>query len=161
MPTRQPTWKLIRNLGDKNPFDHGGYFIYQDETGVYPEEGEYLVEPEEEGGVYTIYRFTVDKLKVVVHEETHISYLVSDQYESGWSHPLHRYDEWFHEDLHKVAEVHGLDYKDLRDLFCSDDPLMRAEGYRAIGDYHGFLNLDAYPLTFTDREEVEARYAKK
>ena len=43
METKQPKWKLIAQLGDVNPIDYGGYFIYEDETGVYPPEGEKLL----------------------------------------------------------------------------------------------------------------------
>jgi hypothetical protein len=42
---------------------------------------------------------------------------------------------------------------------CSESPLDRAVAYRAIGDYHGFINLDESPLTDLDRSEIEARYA--
>lgn len=36
--------------------------------------------------------------------------------------------------------------------------IQRALVYRAIGEYHGYENLDQYPLTFKTRAEVEARY---
>lgn len=43
---------------------------------------------------------------------------------------------------------------------CSNDPTRLAHAYRAIGDYHGWDNLDGYPLTFTKRREVERRIKK-
>lgn len=85
--TNQPVWKLLANLGDVNPVDHGGLFVYQDLTGVYPEECEKLVSPA--------------------------------------------------------------------------DPIERARAYESIGDYHGFDNLDSYPLIFSNRSDVTARYTEK
>ncbi len=43
----QPKWKLLANLGDANPIDYGGYFVYRDETGVYRDEAEKLISPDE------------------------------------------------------------------------------------------------------------------
>ena len=41
----QPVWSCIANLGDVNPIDYGGYFVYIDTTGVYPPEAELLIAP--------------------------------------------------------------------------------------------------------------------
>ena len=43
----QPKWKLLANLGDANPIDYCGYFVYRDETGVYRDEAEKLISPDE------------------------------------------------------------------------------------------------------------------
>ena len=48
--TNQPDWECIGQLGDADPIEHGGYWILRDKTGVYPEEGEFLVVPEDEDG---------------------------------------------------------------------------------------------------------------
>ena len=61
--------------------------------------------------------------------------------------------------LSGVASSIGTSLSELRTLFCSDNPLDRATAYRAVGEYHGFENLDSYPLRFDTRAEVEARYA--
>lgn len=47
-----------------------------------------------------------------------------------------------------------MDYSEaaLRSDLCSDDPIKLAQAYRAIGDYLGWANLDAYPLTLTQAE---------
>ncbi len=44
----QPAWECIAQLGDKNPIDHGGYWILRDTTGVYAEEAELLLVPDDE-----------------------------------------------------------------------------------------------------------------
>jgi len=152
MPTKQPKWKLIANIGDTHPLDYGGYFIYRDETGVYPEEAELLLEPAEGENDYTIYRFILDRLKLKD------GYLVPLDYDSSWRHPVERYDAWFHRDLGSIASFVGTTKEDLEAAFTSKDPLVRAEAYRAIGDYHGWDNLDSYPLTNLSRSEVEKRY---
>lgn len=150
MATKQPEWEIIANLGDRSPFDYGGYFIYRDKTGVYPEEAELLI-PEEDEKTYTIYRFVLDPLKMVN------GYLVAKKYDRTWPHPLERYDEWFHKDLDGVASFIGSTKKELEEAFTSDEPLERALAYQAIGDYFGWDNLDSYPLQMT-RREVENRY---
>jgi hypothetical protein len=45
-------------------------------------------------------------------------------------------------------------------MFVSSEPGQRALAWQAIGEYHGWDNLDSDPLQFTSREEVEQRYAK-
>jgi hypothetical protein len=167
MATRQPSWLLLANLGDASPLEHGGYFIYADETGVYAPEGEILETPEEEPeesvaetlAGYIVHRFTLDRLQLIEDKETHKAYLVSERYAPEWPHALSQYDEWFHRDLQSVAEFVGSTLEELRAQFCSELPHERAHAYRAVGDYHGLDNLDAYPLRLT-RKETEARYTK-
>jgi len=143
---------LLANLGDANPIDYGGYFVHQDTTGAYTEEVEKLFVYEDS---WQVYRFPLDRLKIVQ------GYLVPLRYSPDWPEPLPRYDEWFHKDLDKVAESIGLSAQELKEQFCSDNPIIRARAYEAIGDYHGYENLDGYPLTFTNRKEIEARYKKE
>lgn len=153
MATKQPQWEMIANLGDMTPLDHGGYFIYRDKTGVYPEEAELLL-IEDEGGTYSVARFVLDRLKLVD------GYLVPFAYDATWPHPLERYDEWFHKDLEGVASFVGSTKEEMEAMFTSGDPLQRAEAYRAVGEYHGLENLDPDPLTGMTRAEAKKRYAK-
>jgi hypothetical protein len=46
-------------------------------------------------------------------------------------------------------------------MFTSSNLCERALAWQAVGDYHGFDDLDSYPLTFKSRAEVEARYAEE
>lgn len=160
METKQPIWKLLANLGDANPIDYGGYFVYTDETGVYPAEGEKLFAPldstELSDEEWTVYRFCLDRLKTVTDGAN--VYLVPFECDETWPHPIASYDEWFHKNLNRVAESIGQTIEQLREAFCSEDPRVRAFAYEAIGEHFGFDNLDSYPLTFTSREEVETRY---
>lgn len=151
----QPDWEFVANLGDANPLTYGGYFVYRDRTGKYGEEAELLIVDEGRGGrhTYSVYRFGLDQLKLVD------GYLVSLSYRPDWPYPVEKYDEWFHEKMDDVAGNIGVTKEELEKAFTSTNSLMRAEAYRAVGDYHGWENLDAYPLTGLTREDVEKRYA--
>lgn len=151
MDTKQPTWELVENLGDVHPLDYGGYLIYRDTTGVYPEEGQKII-VDDSADRWEVYRFPLDRCKMV-H-----GYLVPIHYEASWPHPLGNYDEWFHKTLSEVGQFVGQTKDDLESALCSENPLDRANAYQAIGDYHGYANLDSYPLVFTNRAEIEKQY---
>jgi hypothetical protein len=153
----QPVWKEIANLGDVDPIDHDGYFVFVDETGVYPAEAERLESPPDDGDMWDdetgdysnsarwiVHRFSLDRC-------TFTDGVLSD----NRFHPDH--PAWFADDLESAASCMDFGEPDLRTAFCSDDPIRRANAYRAVGDYHGFDNLDSYPLTLS-RDEVKSRY---
>ena len=156
--TNQPVWKLLANLGDVNPVDHGGLFVYQDLTGVYPEECEKLVSPDDDNGTWYMYRFILDRLEL--HGK---ACLVPFGFttRTDLPYPIESYEEWFSKDIEHVAETIGESADVLRLMFCSADPIERARAYESIGDYHGFDNLDSYPLIFSNRSDVTARYTEK
>jgi hypothetical protein len=158
MSTRQPEWKLLANLGDVHPIDYGGYFVYEDATGVYPAEAELLESPDSDEGVWTVYRFTLERCTLV-------NGVLSD----NKFHPEHA--AWFAQPecgranrpqdttyLSNIANLYGMKLEEMQRLFISDSPVERAHAYRAVGEFHGFENLDSYPMTFKNRAEVEARY---
>jgi hypothetical protein len=185
--TAQPKWRCIANLGDVNPLDHGGLFLYRDTTGQYDEEMEKIElgdEDPEKGDEYLVFRVVLDRCQVVLAEPDeavdlclaerfdpamaktpnytrhHFGYLVD--YALGSSvggldnlpHPLRAYDEWFHRDLHKVAESLGNEttYLGLVQAFCSPDAMQRAWAYQAVADHYGWDNFDSCPLTLTKKE---------
>jgi hypothetical protein len=145
----QPDWELIAELGDADPITYGGYFVYRDRTGVYREEAELLevdaTDEYEEPTAWTVHRFGIDRC-------TDIGGVLSD----NEYHP--DYPAWFADDIDAVASCMGYEPAGLRADLCSADPIARARGYQAIGEYNGFDNLDHDPITFTDRAELEARY---
>lgn len=143
--TTQPNWKLLANLGDVNPIDYGGYFVYEDTTGVYPPEAELLYAPERDSGKWKAWRFALDRC-------TFIDGILSD----NQFHPEH--PAWFADDIQAVADFCGQTPEIMIADLCSENPIERARAYQAIGDYHGYDNLDDYPLTLT-RAEAEQRYA--
>lgn len=160
MEINQPIWKLIANLGDINPIDHGGYFIYQDTTGKYAEEAELLISPEDDTGTWTVYRFPLDRCtfrkSTATLSDNKFHPEICAWFAKRESERVKRPQDSTY--LSNVAESAGISSAELRTLFCSENPLDRAHAYRAIGDYHGFENLDSYPLQIKSRAEVESRY---
>lgn len=158
--TNQPKWKRVAQLGDVNPVEYGGLFVYVDTTGVYPPEAEKLFAPDGDIKVWQSHRFVLENLKLVRDGDN--TYLVPARFdESGlWPYPARHYDEWFHKDLASVADYISSDVEELRLAFISDDPRSRAWAWEAIGAYHGFDNLDSYPVTYTKRSELPARFKK-
>jgi hypothetical protein len=153
----QPDWECIAQLGDTDPIEHGGYWILRDKNGIYPEEGELLIAPEDEGGEYIIHRFTLNRC-------TFIDGILSDNEfhpdHSAWWAGTEEERKARPQDstyLKNIADFIGMDVEELAADFCSENALVRARAYQAVGDYHGFDNLDNYPLTMT-RREVKKRY---
>jgi len=185
----QPDWKFEAQLGDVNPIDHGGKFLFSDKTGVYAPELEVLEliegdtedeynddgELETEGDMkWQVHRFILEPCtygRVVNGEwepltEYHPDGVLSD----NKFHPGHA--AWFAKPesekanrpqdstyLSNVASFVGSDLYELIEMFLSDDLSQRALAWIAVADYHGIENLDQYPITFDDRRELEKRYA--
>lgn len=143
--TQQPDWKLIANLGDVNPLEYDGYFVYQDQNNTYPAEAEIVIN-DPDSNTITVYRFILEKCTLT-------NGVLSD----NKFHP--DYPAWFAEDLSSVADFADLTTEELTAEFCSDNPITRAKAYRAVGEYHGLLNLDQYPSVYT-RQEAEEHYRK-
>jgi hypothetical protein len=148
MSTNQPTWKYVANLGDVSPLEYGGYFVRVDTTGVYAPEAEYLYAPDsDDADAWMLYTVALERC-------TFADGVLSD----NKYHP--ELSAWFADDLDAIARCMDWDIEELRAALCSDDPLQLAQGYRAIGEYHGFENFDSYPQTFAKRWRVE-RFARK
>lgn len=153
---------MVGRVGDVNPIDHCGGFIYIDETGVYPPEVEYIEAPcDDEKGPWRIYRFILEPC-------TWINGILSDNKfhpdKPAWFAKTEEERKERPQDttyLKNIADFMGMESPELVDLFISDDPQDRATAWMAIGEYHGFENLDSYPLIFTNRAEVEARYKEE
>lgn len=148
----QPTWKFVANLGDVSPLDHGGLFIFVDETGVYAPEIEKLEritddDCDECDDRYRVYR-------TVCEPCTHIDGILSDnRFHSAYS-------AWFADELGQIASFVGLDTEALIEHFTSAEPIKQALAWQAVGDYHGWDNLDNYPLELS-RAEAEQRLQSK
>ena len=149
--TNQPQWKFLTNLGDVNPLDYGGYFIFVDETGVYAPEGE-VYDPDD----HKAWRFSLDQCHL--YEGRLILKSLFDQ-AATLPRPLSDYGEWFGTSyiLCSVAGAIGRTVEELQRLFCSDDILERADAYHELGMVFGFENLDTDPLDLPE-EEAQERY---
>lgn len=160
----QPKWQCIAQLGDVGYVDYGGYFVLVDTTGVYPPEVEVLEPPTDDDWIagrytqsarWTVYRFVLEAC-------TFVNGILSD----NQFHPDH--PAWFANPhgkgeqyvvLGDLASFGGADTLELIRQFTSADPLQRACAWRLIGEYHGFHELDQYPLALR-QGEVTRRYRK-
>jgi hypothetical protein len=158
--SNQPVWKLVANIGDVNPLEHGGLFVYRDESGVYCEEAERLRPVSGEGRGYNRYR----SWRFCLEKCTYWNGIVSD----NKFHP--ETPAWFAQPeyerknrpqdttyLKNVSDHCGYTVDHLIEELRSSDPCRRANAYREIFDYHGWDNADSCPLTLT-REDCVRRY---
>ena len=143
----QPKWKCVGNLGDKNPVDHGGLLVFVDETGVYPPEVEKIEPPCDGEKRWEVRRVVLDPC-------TYVNGVLSD----NKFHPNH--PAWFADDLDSVCSSMDVERDELIRLFCSDEPMERAEAWRCVLDQHGWANVDDYPLHLT-RNEIKNRLRGK
>lgn len=117
--------------------------------------GEYF---EEKVGKWTIRRFDIDKC-------TFINGVLSDnkfhsEHPAWWAKPESEKVERPQDStyLSSIASCVSQTSEELIEAFCSDDPLVRARAYQAVGDFHGFDNLDSYPIQILTKQEMNNRY---
>lgn len=145
MSTNQPRWRCVANLGDVNPVDYGGYFVYVDDTGVYAPEAELLEPPadDDDTGTWTVSRFILEPC-------TYVDGVLSD----NPHHPT--LPAWFASaggtGIPRLASFAGMSELALLALFCSADAVERAQAWRVVVDYYGVHELDQYPRTMKCRE---------
>lgn len=139
----QPIWKLLYAT------DYSA--LYVDTTGVYDPEMQIAEEifgaPEHER--FLVFRFPIERLKRVTDEDG-FSYVVPYRYEPSWPYPASQYREWYLDDLASVARSVGTATEALIVALCSESPRDRAWAFEAIGGYHGYDNLDSYPLRISE-----------
>ena len=166
--SKQPAWKYLQNLGDADPVNHGGLFVYVDETGVYDPQCEKLtpIGDGTEPDSWEVHRWTLEPCTWTPDPEIPGGGILSD----NKFHP--RTPAWFAKPfdpqrpqdgrggLVELAEHCGATVEDLIAGFCSADPLVRAFAWDLVASYYCLANLDSYPLTLT-RAEVEARYTSE
>lgn len=145
MTTQQPKWKLVAQLGDTSPVEYGGYFILEDTTGVYDPEGWFLQSPDtdESPEGWVLFRFTFEPC-------TYENGVLSDN-------KFHKNNPaWFADDIEQLANFIGAKPEELTTQLVTGTIVDRAYAWQSIGCYHGFDNLDSYPLTFKTRAEIDA-----
>ena len=112
----------------------------------------------DERGKWTVYRFLLEDC-------TYIDGILSDnKYHpqlSAWFAGTEAKRKERPQDstyLNDIADFCGMSCEDLVALFISADPMERAFAWMKVGDYHGYENLDSYPLEFTSLKEMRERY---
>lgn len=137
-----PDWELVANLGDVNPIDFGGYFVYRDKNGIYAPEAELVIAPDDDGRKrWTVYRFILENLCVFGDVQHGPGTMVSNIS-----------TEWFWDKLPGIAQSTGMTLEDLIHGLLADDPIGRAWSWKAIGEHEGFDNLDSYPDKYSEAQ---------
>ena len=142
MPTNQPDWRCVGTIGDVNPIDYGGGFVFVDDSGVYHPELEWIEPPDESGwrggfGPWVVYRVILDRC-------TFIDGILSD----NKYHP--ECAAWFAGAL--LAPRSAFDGIDHIADITSADPMQRAFAYWDVACNEGWGNLDSEPLKLRLRE---------
>jgi hypothetical protein len=145
----QPEWKLVGRIGDCNPINYGGGYIFVDKTGRYCPEAEWIypVNTDKDESPVDVYRYLLEDC-------TYVDGVLSD----NKYHPEHH--AWFEESVGAMAESFGEEKEWMIEKFCSDDPMERAFAWEEVGQYWGWENLDGYPLRLT-YAEAEKRYSEE
>jgi len=121
--------KELGHIGDVNYVEYGGGPVYEDDDGSSSVE---WIEPDEEnfdepGATWTVYRVELDQ----------------------------EIPDWI--DVQDIANSVGRSWMEIASDFKSPDPMRRAFAYWDVAGYHGWHELDNYPLEL-GRAEVGARY---
>ena len=98
--------------------------------------------------MFQVYRFPLEQKSL--YKGKIIPYGFHKQ--SDLPHAIGQYTEWYSDDLASVASSTGTTAAKLAKALCSTNVMDRFHAYYDIGSYHGFENLDSYPLTMTEME---------
>lgn len=156
--SKQPEWKLIANLGDASAdygdLSYGAFYIYEDVTGVYPPEAEYIIAPDDDHGKWYVYRFILEPC-------TYINGVLSDNpyhpETSAWFAPSAAEQAARPQDSNLAHLCKSMDTTESEfiALITSADPLARAAAWRMVGEYEGFDNFDeAFTLSRADVDRI-------
>jgi hypothetical protein len=148
----QPHWKTVCTVGDVNPVDYSGGIVQVDETGVYAPECTWIEAGESEDDPVRVYRFILEPC-------TFINGILSDNRfhpdKPAWfakpeseRKPGVNSTTW----LKGLADQFNESVEEFAQHFLSDDIQERAGAWMEVGHYHGFDNLDSYPLTMSPDE---------
>lgn len=117
--TKQPVWKIV--------FNDDSLIVYTDETGVYC--------PEAYNKNQRV-RFLCEPLKLSRQGK-----LIPAGWNNTWKYSEEKHVVWFDESLDQIAGHAGIPVADLREYFCSNDPVKLALAYNEVGAYKGYENL--------------------
>ncbi len=134
----QPKWKLVANIGDVNPFEHGGVFIFKDTTGVYDPEILFIDPLEDIPQVANTYRVVMD----IVTKES-----IQDEF---WGDS---------NDIEGVAGFIGQTSQQFIDDITSDDLVRRGFAWDALVKYYGPQNFGECP-DLTKISDLRRKYGR-
>ena len=127
----QPSWHCVANYGDVDPFNHGGEFLMIDRRGVYDPEL-WIYDPD----------LHPNAIYCIVLEQCH----KIDDHTIGDNRFHPEKITWFgeREELQSVSNTMDIPVWKLMDHLCGN-PYERAIAYKALADYHGYVNFDSSP----------------
>jgi hypothetical protein len=129
MKTRQPKWKYVGAFGDVDPIAHGGGFVYEDRTGVYPPEFVYFEPGSDESWHKHRGNTPVLEFRVIIESDPE--------------------SEWWYTKLPDVARTCGQSLEDYQ-RFAHGTTLERAFLYEGLISYFGAEEFDSYPRERTE-----------
>jgi hypothetical protein len=143
MMTAQPSYFCIANLGDANPFEHGGAFVCIDRRGIY--------DP-----ILLIYDEDFRKRSEVTLEPCHRIMSSTGEIIAVGTNKFHAtHPEWFSDSLNEVADFYGRDFDEIVNELVSGDAVLRAGIYLALIGYHGVNEFDHYPYIYESEKEAK------
>ena len=135
-------WLRASREGDEVVLEHA------EEVGEYEDDEGFTQ------GKFQIYRFDIEKWKLVSDPSDPLrAYLVPESYDpKSWPHPLSDYEAWFaqRDNLQSVAQSAGYGAVELAEAFTSNDPRIRTEAYQAVAGHFGYAEFDDDPLEATE-----------
>lgn len=147
--TNQPSYWCVANIGDADPYEHGGAFVLIDRRGVYCPEL-VTVESFDDSDQRIVHNIQLERLTIVKadcqldDDKTH--------WVTGWigvSDNRHQVDTcaWFgkRSSLRKVASSISSDVDVFIGDLVSSNPVTVAIAYQAIARYHGYASFDQSP----------------
>lgn len=141
--TAQPSYFCIANLGDVNPFEHGGAFVCIDRRGIY--------DP-----ILLIYDQDTRKRSEIILERCHKIVCDDETFFGVGTNRFHpKYKEWFSDHLESAADFAGWDLEEFIDLLTSQDVVKCASAYLTLVGYYGAEEFDQYPFIYETDGEAE------
>jgi hypothetical protein len=136
--------KLLANLGDVNPVDHGGYFVINRNASkrLDPEYQLVILETIDEPIPTWYYgHISIDKCYytngILSDNQYHLD-------KPAW------FADWF-KDYDPTCDDERDYHLKSRDYICSDDPIKRGSVYRDLGMYYGWENLGGHIQSTTSK----------
>ena len=149
MKTNQPSWHCVANLGDANPFEHGGDFVLVDKRGIYTPELWHF-DPD-------INQWSRFDIGICYEVKGTMVPQVSDN-KFHMTKPA-----WFSTDdkLREAASTSGMDAYALKNALCSHNPVDRAQGFIALTSHYGFYEFDQYPEKIKGSKTLCAKFLRQ